>query len=82
MQASIQALQQAGLPVELYTVPYCTNASYSAGTAAIPSLIFGPGSISQAHVMDEFLEVSQLNQALIAYQAIARSVGKVEADQE
>jgi acetylornithine deacetylase/succinyl-diaminopimelate desuccinylase-like protein len=82
MKASIQALQQAGLPVELYAVPYCTNASYSAGTAGIPAVIFGPGSIAQAHVMDEFLEVSQLNQAIKAYQAIAISVGKVKADQE
>lgn len=77
MRACIQALQQAGLPAELYTVPYCTNAAYSAGALGIPALIYGPGSIAQAHSMDEFLEVSQLYQSLKAYQTIARSVGKV-----
>ncbi|MDR3573772.1 MAG: M20/M25/M40 family metallo-hydrolase [Anaerolineaceae bacterium] len=77
MQACIQAVQQAGLPAELYTVPYCTNAAYSAGTAGIPAVIFGPGSISHAHVMDEFLEVAQFYQALKAYQAMALALGKV-----
>ena len=43
-------------------VPYGTNASrYSA--AGVPSVVFGPGSIRQAHTKDEWVPVDELRQA-------------------
>lgn len=42
--------------------PYMTNATAYAG-AGIPSLVFGPGSIAQAHTRDEYIEVEQLGRA-------------------
>ena len=43
-------------------VPYGTNASrYSA--AGVPSVVFGPGSIRQAHTKDEWVPVEELRQA-------------------
>jgi putative selenium metabolism hydrolase len=77
MKACIQALQSVDLPGELYPIPYCTNASYSAGVLGIPAVVFGPGSILQAHAMNEFLEVTELHRAIRAYQAMARLIGKL-----
>ncbi len=39
---------------------YGTNASVFAA-AGVPSLVFGPGSISQAHTADEWIELAQID---------------------
>lgn len=43
-------------------VPFCTNAS-TLGSTGIPTVVFGPGSIDQAHTCDEFIELAQVEQA-------------------
>jgi putative selenium metabolism hydrolase len=60
IQNCLAALHSAGIAAELYPVPYCTNASYSAGVLGIPAVVFGPGDIAQAHSANEYLETSQL----------------------
>jgi acetylornithine deacetylase len=45
---------------------YGTNASRFAA-AGVPSLVFGPGSISQAHTVDEWIEIDQLRLAAEVY---------------
>lgn len=45
---------------------YGTNASCFAVTG-VPSVVFGPGSIAQAHTEDEWLEINQLHQAAEIY---------------
>jgi succinyl-diaminopimelate desuccinylase len=53
-------------------VPYGTHASRTAA-AGVPSVVFGPGSIAQAHTKDEFIAIDQLEQAAeVYYQACAR----------
>jgi succinyl-diaminopimelate desuccinylase len=47
-------------------VPYGTHASRTAA-AGVPSVVFGPGSIAQAHTKDEFIEIDQLEQAEEVY---------------
>jgi acetylornithine deacetylase ArgE len=47
-------------------VPYCTHAS-SISDVGIPTIVFGPGSIDQAHTSDEFIKVQQLKDAAEAY---------------
>ncbi len=42
----------------------------------IPTVVIGPGSIRQAHVADEFVEVRQLDEAVDFYEALARTVLK------
>lgn len=45
---------------------YGTNASRIA-TTGVPALVFGPGSINQAHTVDEWIDVNELRQATEIY---------------
>jgi succinyl-diaminopimelate desuccinylase len=47
-------------------VPYGTHASRTCA-AGVPSVVFGPGSIEQAHTKDEWLEIDQLEKASEVY---------------
>lgn len=47
-------------------VPYGTHASRIAQTG-VPSVVFGPGSIAQAHTEDEWISVTELEQAAEIY---------------
>lgn len=40
----------------------------------IPALVFGPGSIEQAHVANEFVEIWQLEEAAGYYEALVRTI--------
>jgi acetylornithine deacetylase len=46
----------------VHAVPYGTDAS-SLAEAGIPSVVFGPGSIDQAHTCDEWIDLAQVEQA-------------------
>lgn len=46
----------------LVGLPFCTHASRYAA-AGVPSVVFGPGCIDQAHTADEWLDLEQLEQA-------------------
>jgi acetylornithine deacetylase len=47
---------------EVQAVPYGTDASTLA-RAGIPSVVFGPGDIAQAHTKDEWIELAQVEAA-------------------
>ncbi len=49
-------------PRQTLGVPYGTNAAATAA-AGVPTVVFGPGSIDQAHTKDEWIEAAQLDQA-------------------
>ena len=68
---ALAALQQAGLAPAVTKYSFCTNGSYSAGVAGIPTIGFGPGAEDGAHVRNESIEIAQVNQAAVGYQAIA-----------
>ena len=51
-------------------VAYCTHAS-TLNVAGVPAVVFGPGSIEQAHTVDEFIDVEQLDQAAAIYFDVA-----------
>ncbi|MEW5978984.1 MAG: M20 family metallopeptidase [Acidobacteriota bacterium] len=61
-----QVCQQTLGQSELAGVPYGTNASKLAGVG-IPSLVFGPGSIDQAHTACEYVEIEQVVKAAQVY---------------
>lgn len=44
-----------------------TDARHLINTGGIPTLLFGPGSIDQAHTVDEWVEVEQLELATVAF---------------
>jgi len=46
----------------LIAARYGTNASVFAA-AGVPSLVFGPGAIAQAHTADEWIDLSQIDTA-------------------
>lgn len=71
VQSSLEALYNAGFTSELSTYKICTNGSYSAAIAKVPTIGFGPGREQDMHIADENLELSQLFAAAVGYQAIA-----------
>jgi len=56
----VRSVQEAGQPSQLSgLVPYCDMARY-VNVANIPTVIYGPGRLQQAHSTDEFVEVDQI----------------------
>lgn len=53
-------------------VPFATDAAFLAA-AGIPTVVFGPGSLAQAHTADEWISLEQLRQATEVFYELARS---------
>ncbi len=53
------AVRETGLACDTIGVPYGTDAAPIAA-AGVPSIVFGPGSIDQAHTVDEWLPLEEL----------------------
>jgi acetylornithine deacetylase len=67
----LQLVRDNHVPCELVGVPYGTDAPAIA-SEGVPTVVFGPGSIDQAHTSDEFIRIAELQVgAEILYQ-IAR----------
>ena len=68
-------------PVELFTVPgfetivanYCSDVPHFK-QLGIPCLMYGPGSIHQAHTDNEFVELTDLEQAIADYMKLYYSL--------
>jgi putative selenium metabolism hydrolase len=73
-----QTLRDHGLPDETFGAGFGTNGSASAGRFGLPTLIYGPGSLDQAHAIDEFIDLAQLEQAVVAYRLIVTTFLKGE----
>jgi len=56
-------------------VAYCTHAS-TISCAGVPAVVFGPGSIAQAHTEDEYIEIQQLDHAAEIYFQFAKSFNR------
>ncbi|MDO9546211.1 MAG: YgeY family selenium metabolism-linked hydrolase [Pelolinea sp.] len=66
----------SGIEAKLSFAHYCTNGSQSAGVENIPTMIFGPSSILLAHVIDEYIEISELLRGVEGYLGLARILGQ------
>ena len=64
--AALAANLLAALGTTPFAAPYTTNAS-AAADRNIPAFLLGPGSIEQAHTVDEWIALDQLNAAPAAY---------------
>ena len=60
-------------------VPYGTDAAVT-GDLGIPSVVFGPGSIDQAHTADEWLAIDQLTKASEILYRFASTAGNVDTN--
>jgi putative selenium metabolism hydrolase len=69
---AMKALHQMGLPSKMSSYQFCTNGSYSAGVAKVPTIGFGPSYEHMAHIEDEYIEIEQLIKAAQGYYAIAK----------
>ncbi len=61
------ATAATGLQTETTGLSYWTDGALSASILGIPTVVFGPGSIKQAHSANEFVEIAQLHKAAEAY---------------
>ena len=59
-----------GRTSRLIGVPYGTDA-WALAAAGIPTVVFGPGSIDQAHTDDEWIEIEQLERAVEVFYRLA-----------
>lgn len=65
-----RAARAAGGSGRCVGVPYGTDAPAFAA-AGIPTVVFGPGSIAQAHTVDEWIEIQQMHAAVESYYRLA-----------
>jgi acetylornithine deacetylase len=63
-------VREAGRSSDLIGVPFGTDAAAIAA-AGVPTVVFGPGSVAQAHTADEFLEIDELHAAVEVFYRIA-----------
>lgn len=76
VQGALTALKAEGQSPGLSHYNFCTNGSSSAGLLGIPTIGYGPGREEEAHIVDEFLELSQLYAAAEGYAALARTLSR------
>jgi putative selenium metabolism hydrolase len=74
VQRTLAGLRFAGLDPGYGVWQFCTNAAYTAGLLNIPTVGFGPGREGQAHVVDEYIDLSDLKAAARGYVGILEQV--------
>jgi len=72
VQRAAEILREMGLNSEPLGVPFSCNAS-TLSQRGVPCVVFGPGSIDQAHTPEEFVECSHVEQAMDFYQQMMMS---------
>lgn len=70
--AALEARLLSSLGTVPFAAPYTTNAS-AAAARGVPAFLLGPGSIEQAHAVDEWVAVGELVAAREAYVRAARA---------
>ncbi|MDB5550289.1 MAG: Acetylornithine deacetylase [Rhizobium sp.] len=63
---------ERGLPDTVLGVPFGSDATKMVNDGGIPTIVFGPGSIDQAHSLDEYVEIDQVIAAAEMLVALAR----------
>lgn len=67
------AASALGLNSGVFGETYGSNASKLQGIKGIPSIVYGPGSIAQAHSREEWVAVSDVERATEFYMELART---------
>ncbi|MDF2659703.1 MAG: argE [Paenibacillus sp.] len=79
VQAAREAASGVGLSDRLQGVTYGCDASKLQELRGIPSIVYGPGSIAEAHTNHEWVPVSDVEQAAEFYLQLARTFGRLGA---
>ena len=74
--AARKAAAEIGLSDRLRGVTYGCDASKLQEFKGIPSIVYGPGSIAQAHTNDEWVPVSDVERAAEFYLRLAQTFGR------
>jgi succinyl-diaminopimelate desuccinylase len=82
VQAALAASRRAvGADVTVEGVPYSTDAC-RLGIAGIPSVVLGPGSIDQAHTVDEWVDLTEVERCVDVYEDTVRGAMERLAEAE
>ena len=73
VQEVLSGLRSVGQDPHLSHYYFCTNGSYYAGKAGIPTIGYGGSLETLAHVVDEYIEIEQLLKACEGYYGIISS---------
>lgn len=76
VQAVYQQLKSDGFNPEITKYNFCTNASHYAGEAGIKTMGMGPSNESLAHVVDEYVELSELEGVFGSFKSIMKALLK------
>ncbi|MER5428742.1 M20 family metallopeptidase [Streptomyces sp. NPDC002588] len=74
-----RALDEHGRPSEIRGMPFGTDASKLA-RAEIPSVVFGPGSVADAHSAEESVDLAEVELAARVVAAAVRGLGEPSCD--
>jgi len=74
VRAASAANAALGLDPAPASVPYGSDASILNAEGGIPTIVYGPGDITQAHSANEFVEIAQVERAAAFYAAVARAL--------
>jgi acetylornithine deacetylase/succinyl-diaminopimelate desuccinylase family protein len=75
VEAAQRAVEQVrGFPVATGGLVGSSDARFYADGAGIPTILVGPGSMEQAHVADEFVDVELLERSVEVYRRLAHLV--------
>ena len=74
VQQILQKIREAGYAPELTQYSFCTNGSHYAGEKGIPTIGLGPSREDLAHMVDEYVELTQLYGAVECYYAVMEAL--------
>lgn len=76
VDAVVKQMKKSGLTPETTQYNFCTNGSHYAGEAGIKTLGIGPSKENLAHTVNEYIEISELNKVVLAYDAVMKALLK------